>query len=80
MRLRKQSADQVRFDAPIPLEVEVRAGLGSDEVESLAAQVAEAVRQVLRVRVQVEPLPAGSIPVGAYKNALTYVAEGARRP
>jgi hypothetical protein len=27
------------------------------------------------VRVRVEPLTPGTIPVGAYKNALTYVAD-----
>ncbi|MFD1717442.1 phenylacetate--CoA ligase family protein [Georgenia deserti] len=69
MRLRKDHADQVRFDAPIPLEVEI-ADLGDG---ALAAEIEEHVRTALRVRVAVEALEPGSIPLGMMKNALTYV-------
>jgi phenylacetate-CoA ligase/benzoylacetate-CoA ligase len=75
MRLRKNTADQVRFDEPIPLELEVTMRLDAPEVRQLVSRIEEAVREQLRVRVRVEPLTPGTIPVGAYKNALTYVAD-----
>ncbi len=73
MRVRKEHANQVRFDKPIPVEIEVVGHADSDGVTALMEHVAEAIRQQLRVRVQLEAVPAGSIPVGEYKNALTYV-------
>lgn len=70
MRVRKTSADQVRFEHPIPLEVE--SSVEGAARDALVADVAEAVRQHLRVRVAVEVLPVGAIPMGQYKNALVY--------
>ena len=78
MRIRKQHATQVRFDEPLPLEVEL-ARRPSDG-EELRARIEESVRERLRVRVAVELLDQGAIPVGEYKNALTYVAEEGGRP
>jgi phenylacetate-CoA ligase/benzoylacetate-CoA ligase len=78
MRIRKQHATQVRFDDPLPLEVEL-ARRPSDG-EELRARIEESVRERLRVRVAVELLDQGAIPVGEYKNALTYVAEEGSRP
>lgn len=74
MRLRKEHADQVRFDEPIPLQVEVREGADAGRVAAALADAEEAVRQLLRVRIAIEPVAVGVIPVGEYKNALTYVA------
>src|SRR5690625_4017774 len=72
MRIRKSRADQVRFDDPIPVEVE------TDTLDAAALErLADQVRQLLRVRVAIEAIPAGTIPVGNYKTALAYVAEGA---
>ncbi|GGH40693.1 phenylacetate--CoA ligase family protein [Microbacterium album] len=71
LRIRKASPDQVRFDDPIPVEIETGANVGDE----LAAELAEAVRRLLRVRVAIEWLPLGAIPVSSYKNALTYVPE-----
>jgi len=73
MRIRKSSADQVRFDDDLPLEVELREGVGASEASALLSAAAEAVRERLRVRVAVEPVPFGVIPVSDYKNALVYV-------
>ncbi len=78
MRIRKQSAAQVRFDDPLPLEVEL-AGSPSD-ADALRHRIEQSIRERLRVRVAVELLAPGAIPVGEYKNALTYVAEEAARP
>lgn len=75
MRIRKRSADQVRFDGDIPLEVELRDGVSVEGATTLLRAAEEAVRRQLRVRVRVEPLPMGVIPVSAYKNALVYTPE-----
>jgi Coenzyme F390 synthetase len=73
MRIRKAEAAQVRFDGDIPLEVELRDGVGAAEADALLRAAAEAVRERLRVRVAIEPVPFGVIPVSDYKNALVYV-------
>ncbi len=77
LRVRKERGDQVRFDDPIPLEVELPEGTSPTEVGDLGWRMEEAVRERLRVRVAVELLERGSIPIGEYKNALTYVRERA---
>jgi phenylacetate-CoA ligase/benzoylacetate-CoA ligase len=74
MRIRKQHAAQVRFDDPLPLEVELSRPAGT-EADALRSRVEASIRERLRVRVAVELLHRGAIPVGEYKNALTYVAE-----
>lgn len=73
MRIRKDSAEQVRFDVPIPLEVEIREGLEPAAAETLLRDAAGAVQEQLRVRVAIEPRMHGEIPISDYKNALTYV-------
>lgn len=75
MRIRKQTPDQVRFDDPIPLQVELRDTTDAESARGTLAAAEESVRQLLRVRVDIEPVPMGVIPVSEYKNALTYVAE-----
>ena len=78
MRIRKRSAAQVRFDEPLPLEVELTRP--RSDTDALRRRIEESVRERLRVRVAVELLDRGAIPVGEYKNALTYVAEEGRAP
>jgi phenylacetate-CoA ligase/benzoylacetate-CoA ligase len=73
MRIRKASKEQVRFDDDIPLEVELRDGVSAVEAGPVLAAAAEAVREKLRVRVAVEIVALGIIPVSDYKNALVYV-------
>ena len=73
MRLRKETAAQVRFDDPIPLQVELGEGMSAEAAAPVLARAEEAVRQLLRVRVRIEAVPVGVIPIGDYKNALTYV-------
>lgn len=72
MRVRKAAADQVRFDAPIPLEVELRDTAHPDAAAAALQAAEELVRQRLRVRVAIEPFPPGVLPVSDYKNALVY--------
>jgi phenylacetate-coenzyme A ligase PaaK-like adenylate-forming protein len=78
MRIRKEFAAQVRFDEPLPLELEL--ARPPSDAEALRRRIEQSVRERLRVRVAVELLDRGAIPVGEYKNALTYVAETASSP
>ncbi|UUT34894.1 phenylacetate--CoA ligase family protein [Microbacterium elymi] len=73
MRIRKETAQQVRFDDPLPLQAELRDGTGADGAADVLAAAEEAVRASLRVRIRIEPVPVGVIPIGEYKNALVYV-------
>jgi phenylacetate-coenzyme A ligase PaaK-like adenylate-forming protein len=75
MRIRKSRVDQVRFDEPLPLEVQLRTPVGADRQAALAHRIEAGVQERLRVRVAVEFHPAGTIPLGVYKNALTYVPD-----
>ena len=72
MRIRKERTDQVRFDDPIPLELEF-ADAGATHVAALVADMEEHIRQELRVRVAIEALTPGTIVLGNYKNTMTYV-------
>ena len=72
MRIRKAEAAQVRFDDDIPLEVELREGVTAEAAATGLAAASAAVRERLRVRVGIEPVPFGVIPVSDYKNALVY--------
>lgn len=72
MRIRKASKEQVRFDDDIPLEVELRDGVTAEEAGAVLRAASESVRERLRVRVVVEPVAFGVIPVSDYKNALVY--------
>jgi phenylacetate-coenzyme A ligase PaaK-like adenylate-forming protein len=74
MRIRKEHRTQVRFDAPIPLEVQPAAHLSGADRSALADRIELLVQERLRVRVAVEFHPADRFPVGVYKNALTYTA------
>jgi phenylacetate-coenzyme A ligase PaaK-like adenylate-forming protein len=78
MRIRKEFAAQVRFDEPLPLELEL--ARPPSDAEALRRRIEQSVRERLRVRVAVELLDRGAIPVGEYKNALTYVAETTSSP
>jgi len=72
MRIRKETAQQVRFDMDLPLEVELSDGITAEQARALLADAEEQVRQQLRVRIAIEPLAPGIIPVSDYKNALVY--------
>jgi hypothetical protein len=73
VRLWKTHQDQVRFDAPIELDVESAAALDGAQRAALAREIEDAVRSQLQVRVAVTVLAAGSLPRSVYKNALLAV-------
>ncbi len=68
-----QHPRQVRFDTPIPVEVEVKAP--SNTPEGLKAAIEEKVREKLQVRVDVRLVGPGSLPRTEYKTPLTRVEE-----
>jgi phenylacetate-CoA ligase/benzoylacetate-CoA ligase len=75
LRVWKESKEQVRFDAPIVVDVEASAGIAAAQFDGLARAVEEAVRARLQVRVAVTVLAAGSLPRSAYKTSLLAVRE-----
>jgi len=72
MRVWRERPDQVRFDLPIPLEVEAAAPLEAAAATALADQIAAEVRKHLQVRVAVTLLEPGSIPRTDYKASLLH--------
>ena len=75
VRIWKDSREQVRFDAPIPLEVEAAPGLPAERHAALAQAIEALVRTQLQVRVAVAVVAPGSLPRSAYKNSLVAVKE-----
>ncbi|MCR3721951.1 MULTISPECIES: phenylacetate--CoA ligase family protein [Prauserella salsuginis group] len=75
IRLRKESAAQVRFDGPIPLEMQTRHAPDRQAQEDLRRRVEGAVREQLRVRVAVEFVPDGTFGLVGDKNSIVYVAD-----
>lgn len=73
VRLIKERPDQVRFDEPIPVEVEAARGTSPEAMIGIAAAIEQRVREQLQIRVRVTLVPTGAIPRGAYKTALTHV-------
>ena len=73
IRLRKNSVAQVRFDEPIPVEVQPRADLDDASASGLRHRIEVAVRERLRVRVAVELVPSGTFGITGDKNSIVYV-------
>lgn len=73
LRIWKEQKDQVRFDEPIPVDVEMAAGLERSAYPALADEIEKAVRAQLQVRVAITVLDSGNLPRSAYKNSLLAV-------
>lgn len=73
LRIWKERKDQVRFDDPIPVDVEIAPGLERSMYTSLAEEIEQVVRAQLQVRVAVTLLDSGSLPRSTYKNSLLMV-------
>jgi phenylacetate-CoA ligase/benzoylacetate-CoA ligase len=73
MRIWKESPQQVRFDDPIAVDVEVIPELTAAELAVLRTEIESEVRSQLQVRISVSLLPRGAIPRNAYKNSLLAV-------
>jgi hypothetical protein len=75
LRVWKAHRDQVRFDDPLPVDVEAAAGAEAARFEALARAIEAEVRGQLQVRVAVTVLANGTLPKSAYKNSLLAVRE-----
>lgn len=73
LRLWKDRADQVRFDDPIPVEIEADCPLDSAAASALAREIEELVRARLQVRVAVTMVAPGALPRSMYKQSLVAV-------
>jgi len=73
LRIWKETADQSRFDQPIPLELEAKNGVGYERWQVLAQQIEEAVRDELQVCVAPVLMPSGTLPRGAHRTSLVQV-------
>lgn len=70
LRIWKDRADQVRFDEPIPVEVEAARHISDDQFAALASAIEHEVRTQLQARVKITVLPCGALPKGVYKTPL----------
>jgi phenylacetate-CoA ligase/benzoylacetate-CoA ligase len=70
MRILKQRKDQVRFDSPIPFEIERGPELGASQLPVVRVAIETEVRSRLQIRVDVTIVEPGTIPRTAYKTAL----------
>jgi phenylacetate-coenzyme A ligase PaaK-like adenylate-forming protein len=75
LRIWKAHKDQVRFDDPLPVDVEAAACVDASRFEALARAVEAEVRAQLQVRIAVKVLEPGGLPKSAYKNSLLAVRE-----
>lgn len=73
LRIWKDEPKQVRFEAPIPLEVEARAGVAPERFSGIAEAIIQEIRKQLQVRVAPTVVPAGTIPRSLYKTSLVAV-------
>jgi phenylacetate-coenzyme A ligase PaaK-like adenylate-forming protein len=73
LRIWKDRADQVRFDSPIPVEVEAALAMSKEESESLAAGIEAHSRAQLQARLAVTIVPPGTLPRSMYKQSLVAV-------
>jgi phenylacetate-CoA ligase/benzoylacetate-CoA ligase len=73
LRVWKERADQVRFDDPIPVEVEAAGLLPVERYAEVAARIEAELRSRLQVRAAVALVAAGTLPRGAYKTPLVHV-------
>lgn len=73
LRIWKERKDQVRFDTPIPLEVEARDDLARERYAALAERMEQAVRRQLQVRINVTLVPRRTLPRSAYKTPLVHI-------
>ncbi len=73
LRIWKAQADQVRFDDPIPVEIEAEAVLDADAAGALAREIEDITRARLQVRIAVTLVAPGALPRSMYKQSLVAV-------
>ena len=80
MRIWKEYQDQVRFDAPIPIDIEAAAGVAAQGYARLGAEIEALIRARLQVRIAANVVAPGTLPRGTYKNSLLAVRGSADAP
>lgn len=73
LRIWKARADQVRFDDPIPVEIEAEAVLDAEAASALAREIEDLTRARLQVRIAVTLVAPGALPRSMYKQSLVAV-------
>ena len=73
LRIWKASADQVRFDDPIPVEIETETALDAGAADALAREIEDLTRARLQVRIAVTLVAPGALPRSMYKQSLVAV-------
>lgn len=73
LRIWKERKEQVRFDEPIPVDIEASPGLDKSAYPDLVRKIEHEVRNQLQVRIAVTVLDNGSLPHSVYKNSLLAV-------
>ena len=75
LRIWKDRANQVRYDAPIPVDVEASPRLAAGRYEEVARAVERELRARLQIRADVTLLDPGTLPRTTYKTPLLHVRE-----
>ncbi len=78
IRIWKDKKEQVRFDDPIPVDVEHRRDLEPKRMAAIADAIAVEIRSHFQVRVSITLVPPNSIPRATYKTALVQVRSNVR--
>ncbi len=73
IRIWKEHTEQVRFDQALAVDVEARSDFDLSLAGSLAADIEQAVRAQLQVRISARVLPPGELPRSVYKNSILAV-------
>jgi len=75
LRIWKDHADQVRYDSPIPVDVEAAPGLPADRYPEVARAIEGELRVRLQIRADVTILDPGTLPRTTYKTPLLHVRQ-----
>lgn len=76
LRIWKDRADQVRYDTPIPIDVEAAPGLAAAGYHEVARAIERELRAQLQIRADVTILSPGTLPRTTYKTPLLHVRAG----
>jgi phenylacetate-coenzyme A ligase PaaK-like adenylate-forming protein len=77
LRIWKDHADQVRYDTPIPVDVEAAPGLAGGRYHEVARAIERELRARLQIRADVTILAPETLPRTTYKTPLLHVREPA---
>ena len=77
LRFWKDHAGQVRYDTPIPVDVEAAPALAAGRYRDVARAIERELRARLQIRADVTILAPGTLPRTTYKTPLLHVREAA---